>query len=387
MVSGSRLDTFTGKQYTGSMTHIGIDARLIHYRVGGISTYTRQLVSALETLVQSGERITVFRSRKAKQRMSSYLGDAGLWTPPHHRLESISLSMELMRHRLNVFHATDFIPPLWGARHHVITIHDLTFLHYPDHKDRAARRYYNDQITGAVRRADHILAVSQATRHDLMTMLNVPAEKITVQPHGVGEQYCPLQPQETETTRQRLHLPESYFLFVGTLEPRKNIPALLAAYETLHATRRDVPALVLVGQVGWLFEDTLARIQQLQARGLPIILRHDVTDADLPVVYALAKALVLPAFYEGFGLPALEAMACGTVPVVSNRSSLPEIVGNIGLQIDPDDPASLRDALARVMDDTLWLVEMQQAGRARAREFTWERSARIALDVYRMYTS
>lgn len=376
-----------GKQYTGSMAHIGIDARLTHYRVGGISTYTRQLIQALETLDHPEEYFTVFCSRKATQSVSSRFNEAALWTPPHHRLEPLSLSMELMRYRLDIFHATDFIPPLWGARHHIITIHDLTFLHYPDHKDRAARRYYNEQISSAVRRADHILAVSQATRDDLITMLDVSPEKITVQPHGVGPHYHSLQSGECETARKRLHLPESYFLFVGTLEPRKNIPALLTAYEMLHAAGRDIPALVLVGQIGWLFEDTLAHIQRMQTRGMVVILRHDIADADLPAVYSLARALILPAFYEGFGLPALEAMACGTVPIVSNRSSLPEIVGDIGLQVNPDDPSGLRAALEKVVNDPDWAVKMEQAGLARAREFTWERSARIALNVYRTYTS
>lgn len=376
-----------GKQYTGSMAHIGIDARLTHYRVGGISTYTRQLIQALETLDHPEEYFTVFGSRKATQSVSSRFNEAALWTPPHHRLEPISLSIELMRYRLDIFHATDFIPPLWGARHHIITIHDLTFLHYPDHKDRAARRYYNGQISSAVRRADHILAVSQATGDDLITMLDVSPEKITVQPHGVGPHYRPLQSHECETARKRLHLPESYFLFVGTLEPRKNIPALLAAYEMLHAARRDIPALVLVGQIGWLFEDTLAHIQHMQTRGLAVILRHDIADADLPAVYSLARALILPAFYEGFGLPALEAMACGTVPIVSNRSSLPEIVGDVGLQVNPDDPSGLRDALDKVVNELDWAAKMEQAGLMRARAFTWERSARIALTVYRAYTS
>ncbi|MFW5691505.1 MAG: glycosyltransferase family 4 protein, partial [Chloroflexota bacterium] len=277
-------------------------------------------------------------------------------------------------HRLDLLHSVDFIPPHRGARRHVITVHDLTFLHYPQHKDRAARRYYNDQIAWAVRRADHILAVSEATRQDLITMLSVPADRITVQPHGVDPRY---QPQSVEAVRL-LGLPNTYLLHVGTLEPRKNIPALLDAYTRLD----DPPPLVLAGQVGWLFDETLARIKQMQADHVPVILRDDIADAALPALYSGALALVIPSFYEGFGLPALEAMACGTPVIASNTSSLPEVVGDAGRLIDPQDVEALAGALRVATTDAGWRGEASTRGLARAAAFTWARSARIALDVY-----
>lgn len=365
------------------MAHIGIDARLTYYRVGGISTYIRRLIGAFEALDSAlGHRLTILRSRKSRERLSARFGSAALWTPAHHRIERLALSVELARLRLDVLHSPDFIPPLRGARRHVITVHDLTFLHEPEHKDVASRRYYNDQIVRAVGHADHILSVSEATRHDLIDMLGVPANRISVQPHGVEAQYQPLPPKQIAAASDRLGIPTSCVLFVGTLEPRKNIPALLDAYATLPADLRAAHPLLLVGRPGWLVDDILRGIEHLRASGHTIIHRADIADTDLPAVYNLAATLVLPSFYEGFGMPSLEAMACGTPVIVSDNSALPEVVGDAGLLIDAGDPATLTDALQRALTDDGWRSTARRRGLERARLFTWERSAQIALAAY-----
>lgn len=360
--------------------HIGIDTRLVAYRTGGISIYMKRLVAALEKL-DIENRYTVFRSRKARQRDSNRFQNAILWTPCHHRLERLTLSVELARFNLDLFHSPDFIPPLRGARKHIITVHDLTFLHYPQYLTADARRYYNGQINAAVRQADHILADSQATKTDLINMLNVPAEKITVHMLGVDERFTVLDSNFIESKRREFKLPDGYILFVGTFEPRKNISGLLKAYRFLLDRLPDAPPMLLVGQRGWLFDETMQQIQDLKL-GDRIVWREDISDEMLPVVYNLAKVLVTPSFYEGFGFPALEAMACGTVPVVSNRSSLPEVVGAVGLQVNPDDPAEIAAALEKALNDIEWSKHMRQAGIARARQFRWEATAAIALSVY-----
>jgi glycosyltransferase involved in cell wall biosynthesis len=357
------------------MLHIGIDTRLVAYRTGGISTYMRQLVSGLEALDQHN-RYTVFQSRKAQS-----FQESRLLTPCHHRLERLSLSVELARFGLNVFHSPDFIPPLRGAKHHVITIHDLTFIHYPQYLTQDARSYYNDQIRQAVAHADHILADSESTKQDLINILQVSAERITVHMLGVEAQFEVLDGAALEFARKQLQLSEGYILFVGTLEPRKNILGLLQAYRLLLDQSTDVPPILLVGRKGWLFDETTAKINQL-GLGNRIIWRDDISDALLPAVYNLASILVLPSFYEGFGFPALEAMACGTVPIVSNRSSLPEVVGDVGLMINPDDPTELAQAMHHALTDSAWRTQQIQAGVARAKQFTWERTARIAQQVY-----
>lgn len=361
--------------------HIGLDARLTHYRLGGISTYIRRLIDALAR-IDPDNTYTVFHSRKSQQRLSDRLQQRPLWTPPHHRLERLALSVELARFRLDVLHSPDFIPPLHGAKHHVITVHDLNFLRVPQQKDGAAQRYYNEQIRWAVRHADHILAVSETTKSDLILLLGTPSDKITVQPHGVDTHFRPLDPPNIEAERKILGLPERYILFVGTLEPRKNIPALLTAFRELHRSQAEMPALVLAGRIGWLFEETAAQITAMQQAGLPIHCRDDIEDHQLPALYNAAEVLVLPAFYEGFGLPVLEAMACGTPVIASNISSLPEVLGDAGLLIDPYQPDTLTAALMRVLTDSTLRVRMRQQGIVRAHDFTWERSAQIALSVY-----
>ena len=362
------------------MQHIGIDARLTHYHGGGISTYIRRLTAALEKL-DAANQYTVFHSRKAQEPLVDRFHHAPLWTPCHHRLESVALTAELARFNLDILHSPDFIPPIRGAQHHIITVHDLNFLYYPQFLTEESRRYYNGQINRAVKQSDHILADSEATRNDLVNMLNVPVSKITVHTLGVDESFQPLPPATLATYRQQLDLPETYLLFVGTFEPRKNIVGLLEAYQMLLDRLPDVPPLVLAGHQGWMFDETMARIKQMQLEG-HIIWREDVHQQVLPALYNLATVLVTPSFYEGFGFPALEAMACGTVPIVSNRSSLPEVVGDVGAQIDPDNPSTIADALFRALTDSSWLEKNREAGLIRATQFTWENTARIALSVY-----
>lgn len=362
------------------MTKIGIDARLTYYRDGGISTYIRCLVTALEQL-DTDDDYTIFHSRKDTKSIADNFKHGSLWTPAHHKIERFALSAELAWRNLDVFHSPDFIPPYYGAKKHVITVHDLTFLHYPQYLTADSRAYYNQQIEWACHHADHILAVSEATQSDLISMLNISKQKITVQPHGVGEQYQPLDISITDPIRQALNLPESYILHVGTWEPRKNIISLIKAYQHLLTELPDAPPIVLVGRKGWLFEETKAEIDKLGINQ-HIIWCDTVTDEQLPAVYNMATVNVTVSHYEGFGMPALEGMACGTVPIVSNRSSLPEVVGNVGLLINPDDPENIADALKRAITNSQWLAEESQKALTRAKTFTWQRSAEIARQTY-----
>jgi glycosyltransferase involved in cell wall biosynthesis len=363
--------------------HIGIDTRLTAYRTGGISTYMRRVVEALESLDQHNQ-YTVFQSRKAKTHIANRFREARLWTPCHHRWERLALSVELTRFRLDLLHTPDFIPPYRGGRHHIITVHDLTFLHYPQYLTADSRRYYNDQIESAVMRADHILVDSDATRRDLMTMLQVPDDKITIHSLGVEERFRPFSTAEMALAKEALQLPADYLLFVGTFEPRKNITGLLNAYHLLRERMPTAPPLVLVGRRGWLFDETMQQIKSLKL-GEQVIWREDIHDEMLPAVYNLGIALVTPSFYEGFGLPALEAMACGTIPIVSNRSSLPEVVGDVGLQVNPDDVDSIARAMEFALNDPGWREHMRQMGLERARQFTWSETARIVLSTYQRF--
>ncbi|MCY3779888.1 MAG: glycosyltransferase family 1 protein [Chloroflexi bacterium] len=357
-----------------------MDARLTHYRIGGTSRYITALISAFEQL-QPPHKLMLLQSRKASERLSGCFERAAVWTPPHHPLERAALSVELWRHRLDLLHSPDFIAPIRGARRHVITVHDLSFIHFPEYLTAASRRYYNGQIAASVCRADHILAVSEATKADLVDILNVPADMITVQLHGVDEQFMPLERSCSEKTILSLDLPESYFLFVGTLEPRKNLVGLARAYRDLKLELPDAPKLVLAGRPGWHYEQLMTDLDSVGLKA-DIIFKREVTDSQLPALYNHAIALITPSFYEGFGLPALEAMACGTVPIVSRVASLPEVVGEVGLKVDPQDTATISAALRQALTDSDWREEQSARALERAAGFRWVDTAQAVLDCY-----
>ena len=254
-------------------------------------------------------------------------------------------------------------------------------MHYPEYITAESRQYYNGQIEASIRRADHILVDSQATKRDLIDMLKVSAETITVHKLGVDESFAPLEIERTAPVIAALGLPAEYVLFVGTLEPRKNLVGLAEAYRDLLLEMPDAPKLVIAGKPGWHYQALMA---ELEAVGVNehIILRRDVADEQLPALYSQALALVTPSFYEGFGLTALEAMACGTVPIVSDRASLPEIVGDVGALIDPHDTDSIADALMKALRDSRWRREQSEAALQRAAGFRWIDTARCVLDTY-----
>jgi glycosyltransferase involved in cell wall biosynthesis len=359
---------------------IGMDTRLNYYRPGGIVEYARHMLLELPALDRDSTYCAVQHFRDSHSFPS---GRINTYTPSHHRLERWSLSAELARHRLDILHFPDAIPIQHGARRQVITIHDLHFLHYPQFMTADSLRYYKGQIGWAIQHADHILVSSQATLADLMNLLHVPEEKVTVDMLGVNEAFTPLAPDVVASSRARLGLPDSYLLFVGTFEPRKNLPGLLDAYYILRAGLPDAPPLLLAGRRGWLYEDIFARVEALHLSD-HVIWLENAPQADLPAIYNGATLLVLPSHYEGFGLTALEAMACGTPPVASNRSSIPEVVGDAGLLIDPDRPAELADALRRMITDPALRDHLRTAGLARAAQFTWRKTAEVVLQVYRI---
>jgi glycosyltransferase involved in cell wall biosynthesis len=359
---------------------IGIDARMLYYRAGGISSYVQHLSAALEQVDHEND-YTIFYSRKDTASSPGRFRRAALWTPAHHRIESLALSLELLRYRLDVWHAVDFIPPYRGARRQVITIHDLNFLLFPQFLTRESRRYYNGQIRRAARQADHILTISESSKRDIITHLHVEPSRVTVHLCGAGPEFFP-QPQDVcDRVRSELQLPPRYLLFVGTFEPRKNIRGLVTAYAELVAQEPDIPPLIVAGRMGWLFDETMAFIARLHLEKQ--ILFREFERQQLPALYTMADLLILPSFYEGFGLPALEAMACGTIPVVSDRSSLPEVVGEAGVLVDPDDPASIAAGIRAGLADAAWRSKMRAAALRRAGEFSWEQAAQIAMNVYK----
>lgn len=363
---------------------IALDARLAYYRrYSGIGQYIVHLAELLPGLDRDN-LYTLIHSRKDRtppHHPAAQLRPA--WTPSHHRLEQLVFPLELLRLKIDLLHSPDFIPPLRGSFRRVITVHDLNFLYYPQFLTAESRRYYNNQIAQAVQTADHILADSQATRLDLIKLLDVPDEKITVvwlAPNAAV--YRVLDVTEIVAARARLRLPERFILFAGTLEPRKNVAGLLRAYRLLLNHDPHSPHLILAGSRGWLFDETRALIDEL---GLSDCVRwiDSPPDSDLAALYNAATVFVLPSHYEGFGLTVLEAMACGAPCIISDRGSLPEIAGGAAEEIDPDDAGEIADSLAGVLSDHQLQQRLRHKGYERAAEFSWQRCARETLAVYR----
>jgi len=366
---------------------IGIDARLIFYHQAGIGQYILRLTQALAQIARD-DAFILFTSRKDKtiHIPQPNVRQQPLWTPSHYRFERITLSVELAPFALDVLHSPDFIPPRWTRCPTVITVHDLAFLRYPRFLTRASARYYG-QVDLAARQATHIIAVSQSTKRDLINLLGVPESKITVIYEAAHPLFAPMdKTRAREFVRRLYNLPDEFVLFVGTIEPRKNLPTLLRAFKRLRDNYKMQLPLVIAGYRGWLVEEVDQALAEVQL-GDALRFLGSVRNEELVYLYNAASLFVLPSFYEGFGLPPLEAMACGTPVIVSNVSSLPEVVGDAALLVAPDDVEGLAVAMARVLTDETLRNELRDKGLARARTFSWERAARETLAVYRQTMS
>ncbi len=358
---------------------IGLDARLLYYQQAGIAQYTQRLLAALAEIDHQNDYL-VLQSRKDRRRLvgAPNFRRHPLWTPPHHRWEQLTLPLELAPLRLDVLHSPDFIPPLRRNCRAVITVHDLAFLLFPGLLTAESQRYYG-QIRRAVHSAEAIIAVSASTKRDLIAHTGAPAAKITVVYEAAGPAFRPV----TDTAalaavRQKYGLPPDFVLFVGTIEPRKNLTTLLKAFQvssfTFHALK-----LVIAGRQGWLYEETIAQAREL---GTAVQFIGGVLPEDLPALYSAARLFVLPSLYEGFGLPVLEAMACGTPVVCSHASSLPEVAGDAALLVEPHDVDGLAAALQRALSDEALRRQMIERGLAQAARFSWAKAARETLAVY-----
>jgi len=306
---------------------------------------------------------------------------AVLW----HRLQ-LPLWVELVTGSVDIFHSPDFVlPPVRRART-MLTVHDLSFMRYPECADAHLRAYLNKVVPRSVRRADLVLADSQHTKDDLAELLDVDADRIEVIYPGVEERFRPIGDKATlEEVRKRYSLPPRFVLGLGTLQPRKNFTRLIEAYSLL-ITHYPFLQLVIVGGKGWLYEEIFAAVEEL---GLEekVIFAGFVADGDLPTLYNLADLFVFPSLYEGFGLPPLEAMACGTPVITSNASSLPEVVGEAGLMVEATDVKALAEAMKRVLEDDVLREGMIAKGLEQARQFTWQKAAAKLLNLYEAMSS
>jgi alpha-1,3-rhamnosyl/mannosyltransferase len=285
------------------------------------------------------------------------------------------------RRKFDLYHETNYIPMRFNGPT-VLTVFDLSFYLFPETHPSERIRYMDRYFYSRLHRASHYITISEAIKQEMVKYLSLSPEKITVTPLGVDNHFKPIVSHLLNETLSRYGLkPGSYVLYLGTLEPRKNITTLLRAYAALSSRLRERYPLVLAGGVGWLMEGLDVEIEKLGIRSTTIKIGY-VPREDLPSLYSGAVVFVYPSLYEGFGLPPLEAMASGTPVITSNVSSLPEVVGDAGVQLHPGDVNRLSEEIESFLDDDQRRSFFRQKGLERAKQFTWEKCAAMTLDVY-----
>lgn len=365
--------------------HIAINAHLLSgqagYRSAGMHHYIYQLLCHLEqtddlrytVLLGEGEfppntSLSSLRSRWPTARVPVRV----LW-------EQLLQPWTLRQINADLVHGPVFVAPLLSTCPTVITIHDLSFIRLP-HLFRPANRLYLTVMTRlCAQRARRLIAVSAHTAAESAKLLGAPMERIDVVYHGVDPIFRPLPNDEIEAFRQKQGLPERFILCVGTLEPRKNHTRLVEAFARMYDGKSK---LVLVGGKGWLYDDVYAKVEALALKEA-VAFQGYVTNEDLPLWYNAATVFAYPSLYEGFGMPILEAQACGTAVMTSTAPPLPETAGNAALLTNPHDVEDLAANLDRLLTDKSLRSELEAQGLAHARQFTWMRTAQQTAHVYR----
>ncbi|HEV8309038.1 MAG TPA: glycosyltransferase family 1 protein [Methylomirabilota bacterium] len=359
---------------------IGIDTRLWGEPRSGIGRYTRSLVEAQVRLAPE-VRWILYLDRPPGDLPP---GTEPRWLPWRSRLlwTLWAVRRDLGRRPIDLFHGvTGFELPSGGCRL-VTTVHDLIPLRFPHLVPARHRWAVRILLGGALRRATRVIAVSEATRAEILARYRTAPDKIAVVPEAAAPHFRPPPAADTARVRERLGLGTPYILFVGLLEPKKNLPTLLAAVARLRAAGAwGTTRLCLAGAPGWGVDGLGAAVAR-HGLGDTVRFLGAVPEVELPALYAGATAFVFPSLWEGFGLPVLEAMAVGTPVIASRRGALPEITGGAALLVEPE-AAALADALGTLLADSALRARLGEAGLARAQTFSWERTARETLAVYR----
>ncbi|MBI2355822.1 MAG: glycosyltransferase family 4 protein [Candidatus Doudnabacteria bacterium] len=358
---------------------IGIEAERANLpQKTGVEVYAAQLIKYLSRIDQKNQYVLYFRTNPQqwfyelpKNFKLKVMPFTKFWT-------QLRLSWEMLWHPVDCLLILASVLPFIHPKNSVFTAHDIAWKFFPGAFTPFMRRYLEFSTKFAARNAARIIAVSQATKNDLIKCYDLEPEKVEVIHLAMGGQFRPQSYQQAQPTLDKYSLTyQKYLLFVGTLQPRKNLLRLLDAYALLKNKYHLEEKLVIVGKRGWLWEPIEAKIKTTAGA---VYLDH-VGDEDLPAIIAGASLLALPALYEGFGLPPLEAMASGVPVAVSNVSSLPEVVGDAGVLVDPNSIDSIADGLLKVLTDKNLRGQMIQRGLEQARKFSWENTAKQTLRV------
>lgn len=367
---------------------IGIDARMIQGPFTGDSTYWRGLIAGLSHLNSNDEFFLYLDAGLPTSNVPSARNiKVRLVRAPSWRLWSaVAFPWLLWKDHISVAHVQYTIPPIMPCPV-VTSIHDVSFKRHPEFFNWKDRFVLNMGIKYAAKRAFGILAISEHTKHEIVELYKVPAERVSVIYPGVDEQFTP-----GDRLASRRFIKDKYgisspiILTVGTIQPRKNLSTLVKGFAKLKASQEFEHKLVVVGKYGWKERRLLSLVEELELTQ-DILFVGYVPQEDLPALYLAADVFVYPSVYEGFGLPPLEAMACGTPVITGNRSSLPEVVGEAGIMVDPYDPEAFALAMWNVLSSESLRTEMSQAGLKQAVKFSWDKMATEVLGIYREATS
>jgi len=369
---------------------IAIDLTAIPSELTGVGFYVKNLIMALSELNQK-DRFLVFVSQKNH---ASFYFDRDNFEfvnvpdmPAVLRLiwEQIVLPVELMRQKIDLLHSPHYSTPILGESYkRVVTFCDMTFLLFPQYHQQYKTFYFKKMIRAALKKADRIISISNSTTRDIIRCFpQVDKQKISTIHLSAANIFQPYDDRaEIERQTRAYALPDKYLLYVGTLEPRKNIFGLLQAYNALEKALREAYKLVIVGKKGWHYEEIF---KYVEANGLKdqVIFTGYIAEDILPYVYNGASLFIYPSFYEGFGIPVLEALKCGLPVITSNISSMPEIAGKAAILIDPKKPEEIAIAIGQVLNNSQYVSVMRQHSLAQAQKFSWRKCAAETVAVYK----
>jgi glycosyltransferase involved in cell wall biosynthesis len=366
---------------------IGIDAsRATRRERTGTENYSLNLIRHLVAL-ESDHCYRLYFNRPPPIELFPTTADLQRRVMPFPRLWThLRLSWEMTRQPPDVLFVPAHVLPLVHPQPSVVTVHDLGYLHYPGAHRLLDRLYLDLSTRYNARAARRVIAVSQATKDDLVQHYGIEPDKITVVYSGYDETMQPVEDEATiKEVKARYGIGGDYVLYVGTLQPRKNLGRLLEAYATVRKQANDnrkgeAPRLVIAGRKGWLYDQIFRQVEQLGLE-TEVIFTGYVPQDDLPALLSGARLFVFPSLYDGFGLPVLEAMACGTPVLCSNVASLPEVAGEAALLVDPLDVKGMAEDMERLLRDEGLRSQLVERGFQQVRRFSWERCARETLAV------
>lgn len=367
---------------------IGIDGRYIQDHFPGIGRYTYNLVQALTKAAPEDSFVLLHNPKLVNTRydlgtlQSPNLEIVAVEVPTFSLAEQWRLPSIVRGLRLDLFHSPYYLKPYLLPCPSVVTIYDLIPRLYPEYVSSGARVIFEMAIRLAIVTSRLVISVSQSAKEDLVRLLGVPPSKVWVTPLGIDRRFCPVNEKAISNLCQKYDLPVGYILYLGTNKPHKNLARLVEAFAEVKTERK----LVLAGKEDPRYSEAHEVTKQLGLQDRVVFLGQ-VSEDDLPALYSGAALFVFPSLYEGFGLPLLEAMACGVPAISSSTSSLPEIAGQAAVMVDPLDLSQLARALERVLGDSNLRASMREEGLKQAAQFSWERTAKETLAVYRQVLS